>query len=299
MLGTALGAVGAGGAGHGAVPADELGGPGGERQLLLAQRAEVGHIPGVVLHLGQGGHAGEHHHHLLQAGGEPDGPGGQGGGGIIAAEEPGHLGGGIGQLAPLHRLHDHHLLAVAHRGLVAQAGLDAGALPVQIVELELDKLHLGVFGEHPVQHLGAVVEGKAQVADAALFLLPQQVGEGVQRQGGLVGLGVDVVQQVVVKIVHPAPLQLGAEDLLLVGGGLVLQGGQGHLVRQGEAVPGMAVHQGLPDYALAGALVIEPGGVKIGEPPLQEQVHHGLYLFQIHRLGVVWIEQGEPHTAKA
>ena len=55
--------------------------------------------------------------------------------------------------------------------LVALARLHAGAVPVEIVDLELDELKLGVLGQHAVEQVGPVVEGKADVFDKPLRLL--------------------------------------------------------------------------------------------------------------------------------
>ena len=52
------------------------------------------------------------------------------------------------QRTALDRLHDNHRQVVPARGLIASAGLYALAVPVQIVDLQLYELKLGVCREH-------------------------------------------------------------------------------------------------------------------------------------------------------
>ena len=69
-------------------------------------------------------------------------------------------------------------LAVLAANLVALAALHSNIIVIQVVELNLYHLDLRVLGQDLVQHLGAVVEREAHMADPAL---------GFQRKGGLVG----------------------------------------------------------------------------------------------------------------
>ena len=74
------------------------------------------------------------------------------------------------------------------RNLIALAALDAETVPVEIVQLQLDILNLGMRGQKPVQQLGTVVVGEADVTDKALgLLLPDEV-LAVQPVKGLHGL---------------------------------------------------------------------------------------------------------------
>ena len=57
------------------------------------------------------------------------------------------------------------------RNLIALAALDAETVPVEIVQLQLDILNLGVRGQKLIQQLGTVVVGKADVTDQTLCLL--------------------------------------------------------------------------------------------------------------------------------
>ena len=92
--------------------------------------------------------------------------------------------------------------------------------PVDIVELDLAELHVLAVGlQKALHHVVAAVGGKAQVADAALGLLLQQI---VQNAVLRVQVGVDVhfadvVKQVEVEIIHSALLQLLFKYLLYLG----------------------------------------------------------------------------------
>ncbi|EJW99641.1 hypothetical protein EVA_12253, partial [gut metagenome] len=71
-------------------------------------------------------------------------------------------------------------LAVGAGHLVDLAGVDPGALPVEVVELELHELHLRVDGEDLVQQVRRVVEREAHVADESPLLLLQQPVEALE-----------------------------------------------------------------------------------------------------------------------
>ena len=74
----------------------------------------------------------------------------------------------IHQRAALHRLHNDDGLAVLAADLIALPGLHGGILVIDIVELNLDDLDLGILGENLIQNLGLVVEGNAEMADFPL-----------------------------------------------------------------------------------------------------------------------------------
>ena len=54
--------------------------------------------------------------------------------------------------------------------LIAFSGLHGGILIVNVVELNLYRLNLGVLRENPVKHGGFVVEGNAEVRFFPSFL---------------------------------------------------------------------------------------------------------------------------------
>ena len=183
------------------------------------------------------------------------------------------------------------------RRLIDGAGLDPFALPVQIVELDLDELHFRVLRQDPVQQLRRVVEGKAYMPHQALTPLLQKPVEAVILFIDRVAVGLDAMQQIIVEILRAGQLQLLLKDAVAVLKGVdkvaVELGGQR------ETIPGPAVHQRGLDRPLGLKAVIRDGRVEIGEASFQEKVHHSLELFQIDALFIVGVQQGKPHQAEA
>ena len=151
-------------------------------------------------------------------------------------------GGNLAQQAALDRLHDDNRLVVLAGHLVAPAGLDVVVLPVRVVDLQLDELHLRVLGKQLVQHVGLVVEGEAHVLEQALLLHLQGVVPNAELVKGLGAVVAAVVQQVEVEIPGTGAPQRGLQHLLGLAGGLG-SGPGGQLGGQLEAFPGVPVHQ--------------------------------------------------------
>ena len=183
------------------------------------------------------------------------------------------------------------------RRLIALAGLDALTVPVQIVQLELHKLHLRVRGQHLVQKFGGVVEGKAHVPDQALLLLLPQPVVAVVLLIHLVVQGPHVVDQVVVKVVNAGFFKLGFEYFVPVLERMDIV--RMELGGQGVAVSGVAVRKGGLYRALALIAAVHPGRVKIGEAPLNEHIHHLLELLYVNARFIVWVQSGQAHQSEA
>ena len=60
----------------------------------------------------------------------------------------------------------------------------------------------------------------------------------------------------------------------------------------------MAGGQDFPDRVFTGKAVVHPGGIKVGEAPFEEKVHHLLNLFQVNIGGICRILR-QPHQAEA
>lgn len=67
-------------------------------------------------------------------------------------------------------LHDHDLLAVASGYFTVASGIDGRIVPVQIVDLHLDDVHLRVIREDLFQQYSIVVVGKTDLPDSSLHL---------------------------------------------------------------------------------------------------------------------------------
>ena len=77
--------------------------------------------------------------------------------------------------------------------LVAFAALHPGAVPIQVVQLQLHVLHLRMLRQHPIQQLRPIVVGKADMPhQTRFFLFPDELPAAQAVEGGK-GLGVDVV----------------------------------------------------------------------------------------------------------
>lgn len=163
---------------------------------------------------------------------------GMGSSGAHGPQGGGLLVGKAGQAAAPQGLHDPD----GNMPAIQQLHLFAAVLegPVDVVQLQLTELHILAVGvQKPLQHRQVPVAGEAQVADtAAPLLLHQIVVDAVLR----VQIGVDVhltdvVEEIEIKIVHPALFQLLLKNLLHLGH--VGQVVTGELVGNVKFFPGM------------------------------------------------------------
>ena len=157
-----------------------------------------------------------------------------------------------------------------------------------------------MVGEDAVEDLRLVVEGEAQALDAPGRLLLHAPAEGGQALDGLIAPGVQGVEQVVIEVVHAALLQLFGEiGVQLLRAVPALEVEDGHLGGQGEAVSVVALDDGLLGHPFALPFVVDVGGVKVGEAPVQEGVRHGADLLQVHPGLLLGVAQGQAHQAES
>ena len=110
---------------------------------------------------------------------------------------------------------DDDQLSMLADGLITLPGLDQPGVPVKVVQDDLHGLDLRVLREDLIQHVGGVVIGNGDVPELPLLLPPLHVVEQMGLPDDLsVAHPVHVVEQIVVKIVHAAPLQLPGEERL-------------------------------------------------------------------------------------
>ena len=268
---------------------------GDDALFFVVERREVLHIGGVVLELRHVRHAGEHHHHIVKAGGIADGPGGVGECRLLLPEKRFDRLRHVGQHAALDRLHDDDRLVVPRRDLVAGPGLHDLAVPVEVVELELDVFHLRVLGQNVFEHRRAVVEGKTEVPDLSLLFELCGLLENAQLHGVFIARGVERVEPVVVHIVRAEPRELLREKA--AGVAALPDEKHGQLRRDREARARVPLHERLPQRVLALAAVVDVGRVKIGKAVGEKFVRHGAKLRDVHP--VRRAERRQTHTAKA
>ena len=183
------------------------------------------------------------------------------------------------------------------RRLIAFPGLDAFAVPIQIVELELHELHLRVLGQHLVQILRRVMEGKAHVLYQTLLLLLPEPVVAVKLFVHLVMQRPNVVDQIVIKVFHTGFFKLGLEYFVPILKRFYIV--RMELGGEGIAVSGVAVRQGGLNRALALIAAVHPGRVKIGKATADKQIHHLLHLLYINAAAVVFVQQRQTHKAEA
>lgn len=179
MLGAAVRAVAACGAGDGVGRAYNVADLRYRPSLLVAQGLKVLHKRQVVVHLRHVAHAGEHHEYAVEircvayrvA---------RRAAAVKSVEYSLALLGNVGEFSALDRLHDYYGLVMLAADFVAEARLNGGIVEVDIVELDLNHLNLRVFVKHLVEYIGGVVEREAYVLYLALFFQLERVLIGVQ-----------------------------------------------------------------------------------------------------------------------
>ena len=189
--------------------------------------------------------------------------------------------------------------------LVAGASLHQLGVPVHIVGGNLYEFKLRVLRQYAVQQLRGGMEREAQVFDLPLRLplqrvLDQMLGlyDAAFAVIAIVPAGLEVVQQVVIHIVHAQPVQLFLKDVLdlVLVAGLQVEGGK--LGGDADGFAGVALHHGLAHGLLTPAVVVDVGGVEVVVARRQVGVHHFIQLFivEIRRVAVL---HGQAHHAKA
>ena len=157
-------------------------------------------------------------------------------------------------------------------------------LPVHIVQLDLAELHLpAVLPDKLLQSLRPGVAGKAQVPDAALLLLPEEVFEPVLFRVAVIlhRVFVHVVHQIEIEVFDPAAPQLFLKYLrrlqLFYAADILVPR---ELVRQVPALPVIAL-QRLADGALRFPPVIGVRRVEIVHAARKGKVRHFIQLFLV------------------
>lgn len=151
--------------------------------------------------------------------------------------------------------------------------------------------------ENLVEQVGPVVEREAQAPNAPLGLQAPRKGEAVKAPHVLVMRDVEVVQQVVVEIVHAALFELLGEDALLIA--LLFEEHRRELRGQREARAVVTPHERLAHHRFALEVVVHVGRVEVGEAPFEKEVHHALDLRRVHRREVVLAQQRKTHAAES
>jgi len=297
VLRTAFHAVAAGGAGNHGGGVDDLDGFGEHFAFLIGERFEILHVGGVVEQLIIGGHAAEYHYHAFEACGETHGPGGDRGFGVIGLEQLLRLGRQGSEVAALDGFHHDDGLLMLDGDFVAFARTDAGVVPVDVVDLQLDEIELGMRGEHLVEQLGRIVERHADVLRFALGLHAGGEREGIELLRLFIGAYGDVVDEEVIHVVHAQLLELFIENIFLILH--AFEDARRNFGGDGEAVSAVAFGHGFPESDLAFVAVVDVGGVEVGEAAFEERIDHFFYGLHIKRRLVVFVQERQTHESEA
>ena len=141
--------------------------------------------------------------------------------------------------------------------------------------------------------------GEAQVVDPAQLPLLDKVIHAAPGAVHVVfgGVLVDIVEQVEVKTIHPAGLQLFLKGLRKGNVDALDHLMAREFIRKIPALPGVSC-QGLADGKLRLARVVGLGGVKIIHAVGDGIVHHLVHRLLVNIAGAAAGEQGQAHGAK-
>lgn len=133
---------------------------------------------------------------------------------------------------------------------IAFPGFQRGAVPVQIIDLELNIIHLRVSSEDGIQKLGAIVVGKADFSGLAGGFARLKEGKFAILFGKGVVFFVEPVEQIYVKILYAATAKGFFQISLSFFPGLYLITGE--FIGQLKTVSWVPLHQTAADGFLTG-----------------------------------------------
>ena len=271
VLGATVDAIAASGTGNEILCAEDLADAIDRLLLLCGEGSEVLHIADVIVHHIHIAHTREHHEDAVEACGKADGIGCIG----AAAEGIEHVFRFVGEVhkaAALDGFHDDDGLIILAADLIAEAGLDRGVVIVDVIELELNDLDLGICDEDFFEHRGLIVEGDTEVLDLTLFL---------EFEGGLVSaarliffeeLLILRVHEVEVEVFDATASELGFEegaDVLVF-----FEEGGGELIREDVAFAGVTGGEAFLQRLFAFTADVIVCGIEIIEAVFEEGIDH-------------------------
>ena len=134
--------------------------------------------------------------------------------------------------------------------------------------------------ENAIQKLRRIVEGKAKVSDMSGILLRLSVFKFPKGcDVPVIKMVLDIVQEIVVEIVHAALFQLFLKNLRHLR--FLRDGKGGQLCGQSVTVTGVTLHQSLTHHIFAASPQVNIAGIKIGEAVLNEFIHHAADFFHV------------------
>ena len=180
--------------------------------------------------------------------------------------------------------------------LVAAARPDGRTLPIDVADLQLHEVHLGVAREQLIEQFGRIVVGEAHTADAPLLALAKREVEAAEALGPFAESRRSAMHQVAVEPLHAAAPQLLVEDPLLLL--RVLDEHRGQLVGQTIGLARIALHERAAQGLLARTVVVGPRRIEISEAPFECGRHHPGHLLPVDRRGITGLGQRQAHAAQ-
>ena len=260
--------------------------------LLRIQPLESLHVGKIIFHLIYTAHSGKYSDDALQACRETDCPGSYRGIGFGILKHLCHGLRRICQHAALDGLHDNHRLAVFSGYFVAGLRLHGRILPVRVVNLQLNELHLRMLIQDVFQLLRRGMERKAHMLNQPFLLLFLHPAPHVKIIKIFCTALSQVMEQIEIKIACSRLLQRGIKlsdgflSCLTVNPGRVLGS-------QLETLTRIALYQRLADRILTSR--VGPCCIKISKTSLKKQIHH---LFCLLHIDCAVFLLRKPHKAK-
>ena len=183
------------------------------------------------------------------------------------------------------------------RNFHAFARFHHGVFPVEVIHLQLDKIHIRMIGEQLVQRFGVVMHRETQVLDNAFgFLLrgpfPHSVLIEFRR-----ARTAHVMQQVKVDVVGAQTLQRSIQARFRIFGGRLSPSQT--LGGNGERIARIALNQRLAHGNFRFALMVHIGGIEIRAASLYKRVDHFLHMLDVDALLILGVSKRQTHAAKA
>ena len=201
------------------------------------------------------------------------------------------------QTAALNGLHDNDLFTMTYCGLVTQASLYIRIFPVQIIDLELHKLHFRMFRQHLFQQIRPIVKRKTNMLHLSFHLFLPYKSECVQFLCLCIADCIYIVQNIVIDSIQPQSFQLALKYLFHLF--LSLQQIQRQFIRDCIGKSRMSFYYSLTESGFTFAFMIGICRIKIGKTPFQKTICHVTYRLTVYFPPIIFLQQRQPHQAKS
>ena len=260
--------------------------------LVIGQPLEVFHVGNVVIQLSLIAHTGQNSDHAVQRCSITDSPRGNGSFRIESFELSFDLFRHNSQGTTLYRLHNDNRHIVLSCYFIALTRLNAFALPVSVVDLQLYKFSFRMARQDLIQSICAIMEREAGMFNQAFFLhfLHELPATGLFCL--FAGLTVQSMQQIEIEVTCLSTLQRGIKDGLIIS--ILFDRMQRHLGSQLERLTGITFYNSITNCFLRLTIHVNICGIKVSKTFFHVLVYHFAGLLQINLFTV----HGKTHKAK-